>query len=64
MFKIGGADLWEFNLRDIFRWCELMTKHQVRKQYIAYIRTYVNTVTGNMESNVSTTFCENCLSEH
>lgn len=29
-FRAGlGSDIWEFNLRDIFRWCELMTKHQV-----------------------------------
>ena len=26
--RSGVADLWEFNLRDIFRWCELVTRHK------------------------------------
>ncbi len=30
MFR-AESFVWEFNLRDIFRWCELMKKYQVRK---------------------------------
>ncbi|XP_065904261.1 midasin-like isoform X2 [Dysidea avara] len=26
-------DLWEFNIRDVLRWCELMMKHQVPHQW-------------------------------
>ena len=25
-----GASLWEFNLRDVLRWCRLMQDYQVR----------------------------------
>ena len=33
-------DLWEFNIRDVLRWCELMIKHQVEYMIVCTVPYY------------------------
>ncbi len=33
----SGYKLWEFNLRDVLRWCALMKRHKVVALYMAYL---------------------------